>query len=229
MISVEPIDAIPVPPWLPSSRDAQLFFADCLPWSRVIRPTYKVRLLESVARLLPEGTASILDLGAGDGIFGSALQRFCVNARVYGVDVVRRLHPKSTIPFCTYDGKQLPFADKEFEVALLCNVLHHVPIIQRPSLFSEVARVSRRGILIKDHLAHNPMSHFSLAVADWIGNAPFGGMMKGVYLEASDWERLLNGSFFSVRYFNNLKMQTGLRNLIFPDRQEIMIQLIPNQ
>ncbi|MFZ4778222.1 MAG: class I SAM-dependent methyltransferase [Terrimicrobiaceae bacterium] len=197
-----------------------------MPLHRVIYPRYKITLIEAISRLLPGENISLLDLGAGDGLFASSLRRFLPLTLVEGVDITNRLHPKSNITFSVYDGKQLPFTDREFDVVLICNVLHHVPVSQRSSLIAEVSRVARQCIVIKDHLVTGPFSRISLGLADWVGNAPFRGMVEASYLSSSDWLGLLDLPPFTARYFNALGLQRGLRNLIFPDRQEIMIQLL---
>jgi len=195
---------------------------------RHIRPHYKLRLLESIARLLPSGSKRVLDLGAGDGLMASAVKEFFPVQIIRGVDVVDRLHPAASIDFQTYDGMHLPFQDGEFDVVLTCNVLHHVPTDARISLIRDMLRVSNGTLIIKDHLARGAMSRASLKLADWVGNAPFGGMVEADYLDAEQWLTLANAANLELEIFDHLGIQRGIRNVVFPDRNEIMLRLSKN-
>ena len=47
-----------------------------------------------------------------------------------------------------FDGRTIPYADEEFDVALLCDVLHHAPE-DAARLLAEAGRVARH-VLVKD-------------------------------------------------------------------------------
>ena len=51
-----------------------------------------------------------------------------------------------------FDGRHIPFSNQEFDVALLCDVLHH-DLNNAEQLLSEAARVAR-FIIIKDHFEY---------------------------------------------------------------------------
>lgn len=223
-MQIEPIESVALPSWLPKKSALENFFIERLPFHRFLRPHYKVCLLQSVARLFPAQAETVLDLGAGDGLFATAIQSFFPVRSVRGVDIVNRLHAASTIDFSVYDGVRLPFEDASFDVVLACNVLHHVPPDARPALVVEISRVCRKAFLIKDHLATGSLSRASLTLADWVGNAPFGGMVQADYLDIAEWTRLAAGSGFRMEIFGGLGLQTGLRNLVFPDKNEIMLR-----
>ncbi|HZY43535.1 MAG TPA: methyltransferase domain-containing protein, partial [Anaerolineae bacterium] len=74
---------------------------------------------------------------------------------------------KSWVPALTpqiFDGKQLPFADNSFDVALLLTVLHHIPCPDDTLI--EARRVAQRIIIVEDVFE-------SLAEkwATWIGDS----------------------------------------------------------
>jgi SAM-dependent methyltransferase len=80
------------------------------------------------------------------GLFRPALRR-----RV-GVDLVVPASPPG-IELVAFDGWSLPFADGEFDVTMICYVLHHLTRDHARRLVGEALRVtSRRLILLEDSL-----------------------------------------------------------------------------
>jgi SAM-dependent methyltransferase len=225
MPDLQLIKTAPLPTWWPAESELIAFFQGAMPVHRFLPLTYKLTLLKGFARLFPDGPCRVLDLGAGDGLMATAISRFFPVGEIFGVDVVERIHPAARLEFLVYDGLTLPYPDQHFDVVLTCNVLHHVPIPNRSALLTEVARVTRSTILIKDHLARGPWSRTSLGLADWVGNAPFGGMVKADYLSQDDWDTLTANLPFERNWFKGLGLQRGVRNWIFPDENEIMIRL----
>ena len=223
-MDIKNIKSASLPLWFPDQRLLGKFFAAHLPIHRLLYPTYKVRLLKAIARLCPARMDSVLDLGSGDGLMGSAILKFFPVRSVYGVDVVDRMHSSSIIRFSEYDGLTLPFKDQFFDVVLVCNVIHHVCPDVRGALLKEISRVCSGSVLIKDHLERGMLSRASLTLADWVGNAPFGGMVRADYLRSSDWQRLANDNNFQLEAFDGLGVQQGLRCIIFPDKNEIMLR-----
>ncbi|MEX1117407.1 MAG: class I SAM-dependent methyltransferase [Terrimicrobiaceae bacterium] len=219
------IDTLPMPSWWPLESELVAFFQEALPIHHFVPLTYKISLLKSLAQLFPTRPCKVLDLGAGDGLMATAIGKFFPITQISGVDVVERVHPKACLDFATYNGINLPFLDNTFDVVMTCNVLHHVPLSARSSLLAEVARVTRSTILIKDHLARGPWSRFSLGLADWVGNTPYGGMVHADYLDAPSWKHLLSALPFNQDWYHGLGLQKGFRNVIFPDCNEIVIRL----
>jgi ubiquinone/menaquinone biosynthesis C-methylase UbiE len=63
------------------------------------------------------------------------------------VDVLVR--PGTAISVRAYDGVTLPEADASYDVVMMIDVLHHTD--DPTLLLREAGRVSKQGILIKDH------------------------------------------------------------------------------
>lgn len=223
-MQIESIERVALPPWLPESSALDAFFVERLRHHRFLRPRYKVRLLQAISRLFPAQAGSVLDLGAGDGLLASAIHRFFPVHSVQGVDIVNHLHTAATIDFSVYDGIHLPFEDATFDVVLACNVLHHVPTAMRSTLLTEISRVCCGSVLIKDHLARGVLSRISLTLADWVGNAPFGGMVEADYLDGEEWSHLAASCNFRMDVFDGLLLQAWPRNFLFPDKNEIMLR-----
>lgn len=90
-------------------------------------------------------TDKVLDLGAGPCWVTSLLREEQFN--VIPLDI-EDLSIIDGIGSNVYDGRNIPYSDNEFDVALILTVLHHVkdPI----NLLKEVKRVSRRTVIIED-------------------------------------------------------------------------------
>lgn len=219
-----PIQVEPMPSWMVDTRDLTDHSRRFYNLYRWLRPTYHIELLNSLARLWPDNVEQALDLGAGDGLVGSAIHSFFPVKKITGLDIDLRAHPQSTIQIAQYDGQSIHYPDQTFDVTLLINVIHHVPEEKRVEFIKEVKRVTRKTILIKDHMATHAYSRLILRLMDVIGNAPFGGMVEASYLSSHDWETLLAQNDLQWKGFSNLRMQQGPRSALFRDEYEIMIR-----
>lgn len=144
---------------------------------------YRQRILADLAAALqPLGPIErALDFGAGDGFFAHHLPQVAALGSVTPVDVVARaqgwLRPQ------LYPGDRLPFADRSFDLAYAVDVLHHCP--DPLAALADLARCSRRHLLIKDHHHHGPLGKLALGVMDELGNRRFG--IPSPYLYQRDW------------------------------------------
>ena len=141
------------------------------------------RLCELLAEALP-ADARVLDVGCGDGSLDALLMRARSDVRIEGADVLRRR--ETQIPVAQFDGVRLPFADGSFDIVMFVDVLHHIrdPL----PLLRDAVRVSRGGLLIKDHLLEGLASGTRLRFMDWVGNARFGVALPYNYWPAARWE-----------------------------------------
>lgn len=97
---------------------------------------------------------SVLEIGPGSGIVSHILKNMRIS--VTSVDIDFRLRPTVVA-----DTTKLPFANRSFDTVLAAQVLEHIPFTQVPGAVKELARVSRRVIVIT--LPH--FSHFSPSIA----------------------------------------------------------------
>src|ERR1035441_4985051 len=123
------------------------------------------RLAFWLASTIPPN-AYVLDIGAGDGSLDSLLLVRRPDIRIDGLDVLVR--PDTAIPVQQFNGRQIPFADRSWDVALFVDVLHHTE--DALNLLAEAARVSRT-VIIKDHLNEGLLSNRTLRLMDYVGNA----------------------------------------------------------
>ncbi len=128
-----------------------------------------------------------LDIGTGDGIISELMMKKNKNVMIDGVDI-ENPEIKNRKNIFIYDGKILPFKDNEYDFVLLIDVLHHV---KNPSEFlREVKRVSKKYIIIKDHLCENYFDYYRLKLMDWGGNSYRGIESYYQYLSSNEWDQL---------------------------------------
>ncbi len=134
--------------------------------------------------LLPE-RGSVLDVGCGDGALSQELGAQRPGLEIRGIDV--RARPDAHIPVTLFDGKRIPHADDAFDCVLLIDVLHHCDPPE--PLLAEAVRVTRRQILIKDHLLEGFLAGPTLRWMDRVGNARHGVPLPFVYWSEARWRR----------------------------------------
>ena len=109
----------------------------------------------------------IVDIGIGAG--GNSCFLLKKGFQVKGVDMAD-LSIYRDLKAQLYDGKCLPFRDKEFEVALLIHVLHHCESPEQT--LKEAKRVAKRVIFIEDTYRH-PVEKLIVSINDMGGNFEF--------------------------------------------------------
>lgn len=140
---------------------------------------------EKVSRFLPflSPNEKILDIGCGNGLVSLYLQKkgFDITA----LDVADLAYsPK--IKVMVYNGENIPFADNQFDVALLLTVLHHTDSPEK--VLKEAARVAKKILIIED-IYENPFQQYLTYIMDTFVNFGFSNM---TYQNKSDkaWRQL---------------------------------------
>jgi len=118
---------------------------------------YEKRMADAIKPYVLSG--SLLDIGCGDGgltrLIGQGVSTFD------GVDVVPN-------PYAVYDGKLLPFQDKQFCQSVLSFVLHHC---QEPKyILDEAVRVTARRIIVTEDIADSSTQRAWNIFHDWVAN-----------------------------------------------------------
>jgi SAM-dependent methyltransferase len=141
-------------------------------------------IAQHLSAAIPHG-ASVLDVGCGDGWLAAQILETRPDLTVIGVDVLKRQNTR--IPVHVFDGINIPFHNSSIDIVLFVDVLHHTqnPLI----LLREARRVTRRTILIKDHLKDGLFAEPTLRVMDWVGNARHGVVLPYNYWTSEQWKR----------------------------------------
>ncbi len=108
-------------------------------------PSREEIIVEHVKAFLP-AKQHVVEIGAGNGLVAQMLHD-ATGAEFTLLDVVD--YNRSKLPMRVYDGKNVPFEDDAFDLALLIFVLHHNPD-PRP-LMREALRIARRGVLVVEN------------------------------------------------------------------------------
>lgn len=141
-------------------------------------------LARHLSDMLPRN-ASVLDVGSGDGLLARRILDSRPDLHIRGVDVLIR--PESHIPVERFDGVRLPFRDREFDVVMMVDVLHHAT--DQQALLRETARVAKRAVVIKDHVVRGLLARSTLSFMDWVGNARHGVALPYSYWTEEQWQR----------------------------------------
>ena len=98
---------------------------------------------------LPLVYGNVLDLGCNDGWFTSQLLEQSTKIdSIYGIDSYL---PKTTyIPAQPYDGVNIPFPDKDFDVVVCSFMLHHAQ--DAAQVLREAKRVGERVVILEDYV-----------------------------------------------------------------------------
>ncbi len=128
----------------------------------------RVRLLAELLAAQIPANASVIDIGCGDGTIASEIKRHNPTISIQGIEFAPR--PTCSIECASFDGATIPHPTGSFDVCLFVDVLHHTNNQQEITrLLFEACRVSRRYILIKDHLSENLIDFKILQFMDWVG------------------------------------------------------------
>ena len=132
--------------WRLFRRPLRAQFNRLAPFWEARRGPESLASLAAALERLPESPASILDLGSGTGIAARFLAERFPAARVVGVDLApamvdeaRRVLPeelRKRVDYRVADATALPFADGEFDLVVLLNMI---------PFWDELARVTAPG------------------------------------------------------------------------------------
>jgi ubiquinone/menaquinone biosynthesis C-methylase UbiE len=128
---------------------------------------------------------SVLDLGSGTGWVAKRV----ADAKGCSVTLTDVLDCNETdLPLKVYDGKTLPFGDKEFDVTLLVFVLHHA--LNQEEILREAARVTRRRIVIVEDTPRNPFERSVEWFWDTVLSIEHGFFAPHAYRKIEQWAEL---------------------------------------
>ena len=150
------------------------------------------RIVLHIQSLVPQGRARCLDVGRGDMKLAEAIEKRALHTdwRCIGVDPV----PASVGDDARWskwrqsDGRTIPYADREFDVALLCDVLHQAPE-DAARLLAEAGRVADH-VLVKDNFEDGPYSRTMLRLAGMIASEGSGARVPQHYFTREGFVRL---------------------------------------
>jgi SAM-dependent methyltransferase len=159
----------------------------------------RVRVLAAALAAQIPPSASVLDIGCGDGTIASLIAQLRPDIAIKGLEVLVR--PDCRIECYPFDGNTLPFPDNSVDLCMLVDVLHHTTDVS--VLLREAARVSRSHLLLKDHLCENAIDHATLRFMDWVGNRPHGVALTYNYQSRAQWNAHFAATGLEITTFTN--------------------------
>jgi len=109
---------------------------------------------------------NILDLGCGTGNSSAFFSKYFPNSVIHGVDVsedsikVAEKRDLKNVHFQAYNGLELPFEDKHFDIVFVAMVFHHIEHHLHAQLLEDVFRVLKpEGRFYNfEHNPYNPLT-----------------------------------------------------------------------
>jgi ubiquinone/menaquinone biosynthesis C-methylase UbiE len=170
----------------------------------------------------------VLDIGCGSGMLGAAV----LEHRNRPIGIIYRGLEKSKrggepIEVIEHKMGPLPFMDREFDVVILADVLHHEE--QEGSLLSEAVRVCKRFLVVKDHKPEGFLGFWRICFLDWAANNPHEVKCLYRYHTRKEWHAIFEEYGLS-RIFEktSIDLYPRLFNLIFGKRLHYFVVLRRN-
>lgn len=108
--------------------------------------SYRTKLIISAYRKWIKSNDKIIDVGCGTGVVAKNLtDYFSVN--ITGCDIKNYLIYK--IPFLQIKDNKIPAKDNQFSIALLNDVLHHIPKQYQADVIKETIRVAKKVLVFE--------------------------------------------------------------------------------
>ena len=109
---------------------------------------YRSRIVTKAISSFLSEDKNVLDIGCGNGVVSYEIKKH-FNCRLCGTDIQNYL--KRNIKFRKIRGGYiLNFDNKEFDIGLIIEVLHHIPFDMQIRLVKEALRVCSEVLIIED-------------------------------------------------------------------------------
>ena len=137
----------------------------------------------------------ILDVGCGNMKILYSLKNNLPGTEFTGIDVFKLPEHLKNDPYWQYyksfNGVNIPFKNKSFDLILLIDVLHHISLDKQLLLLEEVKRVGK-VVIIKDHFEYGFLSRQILRLMDFTGNWAYGVRIPKRYFSKASFASVMN-------------------------------------
>lgn len=154
-------------------------------WRKLVAESFLRKKFENMYRLISpyiKKGARVIDIGMGDGTVAMRLRKG--GRRVVGIDVADTSLYKGIRPI-VYNGKDIPFGNKKFEVAIILLALHHCQDGLR--VLDEAKRVAKRVIVVED-VYRNSTEKWLVSIRDQVCNFEF---YQHHYRSVAEWKEII--------------------------------------
>lgn len=147
-LDTEPMRTAPPP------GDTAAWFSDPSSWESYERNPYLADRTRIVAEMIPSGVVNLLDIGCGDG---NLLRALAPPLHGVGVDPSREALARFEGPRICARGEALPLRADATDLVACLEVLEHLPDGALAACAAEIARTTRRWLLVGTPHRENPM------------------------------------------------------------------------
>ncbi len=178
-------------------------------------------IANGIEKLIPHN-ATLLDIGAGSGEIAEAILTRRTDVTITGIDIKRRENTK--IEITEFNGIDINYEDNKFDYCIIVDVLHHT--YHKKELLREAFRVSRNGVIIKDHIYKNRFDYLTLSFMDYVGNKPYSVDVIYDYFTLPQWKTLFAEEEITIDNIEtNLKLYPFPFSLIFDRQLHVLFKL----
>jgi len=129
--------------FLMADRTDIKYFSQQKLWSAPVHE--QVMVARDVIKLIPDDVVTILDAGCGNGAVTNDMVK---NWDVVGCDLSEHALQSVLAPKLVADLRALPFRDQSFDLVIATDVIEHLPNDMYSKALQELARVSKKYVLI---------------------------------------------------------------------------------
>jgi SAM-dependent methyltransferase len=171
-------------------------------------------LARHLADLVP-ADASVIDVGAGDGLVTRKLADARPDLHVHATEVL--LRPAEHYAVESFDGTHLEYECGAFDVVLLVDVLHHAD--DPFALLREAVRVTRDRVIVKDVMAEGALAARTLSLMERLANTEHGISIPKRFWTRSEWRQAFAvTSLAAIERRESLGLYPFPANLVFERR-----------
>ena len=190
------------------------------------KPIYEHRievLADLIVSHLQEGDR-VLDIGSGFGGLAAKIQE---KAEATGLEIdikglEKNVRGSELVETLSFDGYKIPTEDDSYDVTILADVVHHEEDYMR--LLTEVARITKRNLIVKDHTPNGFLGQQRISLIDWAANNPYGIKCLYRYFSVKRWREIFLDVGFDVENeHQSIRLYQQPFNFFFGNRLQYLL------
>lgn len=167
-------------------------------------------IAKEIDNLNIDGSLQCLDIGCGDMLLSEKIKEKLNKPSDWKcIDIHPLPENYKSInkwdKYTQFNGKEVPFKDKQFQIVIICDVLHH-DIKNTINLLCESKRVGKY-VIVKDHYEYGFFSRTMLQLMDFIGNWAYGIRIPNYYFTKLNFKNFCaRANLKTVKEINQIKL-----------------------
>ena len=152
--------------------------------------------------------SSALDIGCGNGYKSIEFMKH-FNLNLVGLDIDNWL--ETSIPFQKFDGLNIPFPEKSFDISMFLYVLHHAT--DQEQLLLEAKKVTKKYVIVYEDVVNNRFDRIASALHGKMFNGIYDISNKCTFRSEKEWRAIFERCGFQVLSATKVSLKV---NLIYP-------------